>query len=170
MEMSCLLLNDFQLENSFPQSNVIDLNRCFGMALKQRSMTFLTSDTFRPSGFRVMMTLERRSTNVITTLLWWTPTIVSPSYVTEFFLEGRIIRLPICDISLECLFSPAFLMAIRFSFSLHGKGGFIEGLFLELAIKGSHGTTDCFLVATDDDVRCPALGKIFFDVGLLILR
>lgn len=40
--------------------------------------------------------------------------------MTKFFLECRVIILSFSDIPLEGLFSPTFLMAVWFPFSLHG--------------------------------------------------
>ena len=60
---------DFQLENSLPQSNVIDLNRWFGTCLNHLFKLFSISIACLPLGFNVMMTFDNRSTSVITELL-----------------------------------------------------------------------------------------------------
>ena len=79
MAISFELLIDRQLENSFPQSNVIDLNKCLGMDLNQSFNLFSISSARLPVGFKVIITLDKHSTNVITALLCLTPTMVSTS-------------------------------------------------------------------------------------------
>ena len=42
-------------------------------------MAVLISHALHPSGFKVMIAFDKISTKVMTALLWWTPTMVSPS-------------------------------------------------------------------------------------------
>jgi len=58
----------FQLENSFPQSNIIDLNKFLGILWSQLLSDFSISQAFLPSGLIVIIHLLNRSTKVITAL------------------------------------------------------------------------------------------------------
>ena len=79
ISMSCAFEIDFQLENSFPQSKVINLKRWLGTWDNYWLMDASISLAFRPLVFSVMMAFEQRSTKVMTALLCFSPTIVSPS-------------------------------------------------------------------------------------------
>jgi len=60
----------FQLENSFPQSNIIDLNKFLVILWSQLLSDFSISQAFLSSGLIVIIHLLNRSTKVITALLW----------------------------------------------------------------------------------------------------
>lgn len=112
MAISFELLIDRQLENSFPQSNVMDLNKCLGMDLNQSFNLFSISSARLPVGFKVIITLDKHSTNVITAN-------GVAFEMTKFFSQVWIETVPFMNRSAKGLFSTLFLMIIWFTFPLH---------------------------------------------------
>ena len=112
MAISFELLIDRQLENSFPQSNVMDLNKCLGMDLNQSFNLFSISSARLPVGFKVIITLDKHSTNVITAN-------GVAFEMTKFFSQVWIETVPFMNRSAKGLFSTLFLMIIWFTFPPH---------------------------------------------------
>lgn len=112
MAISFELLIDRQLENSFPQSNVMDLNKCLGMDLNQSFNLFSISSVRLPVGFKVIITLDKHSTNVITAN-------GVAFEMTKFFSQVWIETVPFMNRSAKGLFSTLFLMIIWFTFPPH---------------------------------------------------
>lgn len=88
----------------------------------------------------------------------------------ELFLERGIIGFPFGDRPFERLLSPAFLMAIGFSFPFHRQGALIKDTSFELSVEGAYGTIDGHLLPADQDIGCPTLSHLVLDIGLLFLR